>query len=187
MTVFDACKTISAKDAAAKAGLQTRQKGKKHWTNCFLHDDKTASLALYDDNGGWYCFSCHAGGDAVKLYELLYNLTAKDAAQKLSADFSLSAPVQGYQAAPRKILTARDLNRSVGDIRWRRISQLLDIKYKALDRIKQIQQDTPQDLDKVDAEIAKCGAAQDLINRIDLLTGADLLAWVEKGGKLDDL
>ena len=184
MTVFDACKGISAKDAADRAGLHLTQKGDKHWTNCFLHDDKTASLAIYDD-GGWYCFSCHAGGDAVKLYELLYDLKPADAAKKLTADFSLTP--SDHQAAPRKILTARDLKRAVSDIRWRRINQLLDIKYQALEKQRQIEQNTPTAFDKIDAEIAKSTAADALIQQIELLTDDDVLAWIKKGGTLDDL
>lgn len=181
MTVFDTCKTISTKDAADRAGLQLKPKGNKHWTSCFLHDDKTASLAVYDD-GGWYCFSCHAGGDAVRLYELLYNLKPIDAAKKLSADFGLSAPSD--QVAPHKILTARDLQKTIDDIKWRRINMLLDIKHQAIARVSELNQN---DDEKIFAEIAKSSAAQDLINRIELLTGDDLLAWIKKGGTLNDL
>lgn len=185
MTAFVACKAISVKDAADRAGLHLTQKGNKHWTNCPLHDDKTASLAVYDDGRGWYCFSCHAGGDAVKLYELLYKLPPVDAAKRLMADFALSA--EPSRQEPRRILSARDLNKAVNDIRWRRVNQLLDIKYKALERQHQIEQVKPLDLDKIDAEIAKRTAAEDLINRIDMMSDDDLLAWIEKGGKLDDL
>lgn len=179
--MFDACKAISAKDAADRAGLKLTRKGNKHWTNCFLHDDRTASLAIYDD-GGWYCFSCHAGGDAVKLYELLYDLKPADAAKKLSADFDVKASDQ----KPRKILTARDLQKTIDDIKWRRINMLLDMKHKAQARINDLG-DQPSNHDKVFAEVAKSSAAQDLINRIELLTGDDLLAWIKKGGTLNDL
>ena len=180
--LYDSCKSISAKEAAERAGLHLTAKGRKHWTNCFLHDDRTASLAIYDD-GGWYCFSCHAGGDAVKLYELLYDLKPADAAKKLSDDFDVKPSGQ----APRRILTARDLNRAIGDIRWRRVNQLLNIKYKALERRRQIEQDTPMAFDKIYIEIAKESAAQDLSYRIELMADVDLLAWIKKGGTLNDI
>jgi len=186
MTVFDSCKAISARDAADRAGLQLRAKGNKHWTNCFLHGDKTASLAIYED-GGWYCFSCHAGGDAVKLYELLYNLTPTDAAQKLADDFNLSTNHQSsITPRPHRAITARELKKAIEDIKWRRISQLLDMKHKAQARISDLG-DQPSNHDKVFAEVAKSSAAQDLIDRIDSMTDDDLLAWIKKGGTLNDL
>lgn len=32
---------------------------------CPLHDDKTASLKLYQHNNTYYCFGCNAGGDTI--------------------------------------------------------------------------------------------------------------------------
>ncbi|MCA9879299.1 MAG: hypothetical protein KC442_16020 [Thermomicrobiales bacterium] len=34
---------------------------------CPLHHDDTPSLVAYPGERGWYCFGCHAGGDAAKL------------------------------------------------------------------------------------------------------------------------
>ena len=87
-------------------------------------------------------------------------------------------------ACLHKILTARDLQKTIDDIKWRRINMLLDIKHQAIARVSELNQN---DDEKIFAEIAKSSAAQDLINRIELLTGDDLLAWIKKGGTLNDL
>lgn len=185
-SMFDTCKTISSKVAAERAGLHLQAKGSRYWSNCFMHEDKTASLVFYPD-GGWYCFSCHKGGDAVKLYELLFDITPGDAAQRLLSDFTLtdtSVPV-------KKVVTGHQVNKAVSDIKQRRLDELIRIKHRAHARVNAIQgaktRPTDKDLADIDNEVAKSSAAQDLIDRIELMTESDLLAWIQRGGLINDL
>lgn len=187
MSVFEACKSIGSKEAAERAGLHLKKRGGKHWASCFLHEDKTPSLAIYED-GGWHCFSCNNGGDAVKLYELLYNLQPMAAAQQLASAFGLS---EAPQTAPKRVVNPATIAREIDTIKWRRVSRLLDIKHAASKRIREIEEGkttlTDADMDKVFAQVARKSAAEDLIERIELLAGDDLKDWVLKGGKIDDL
>lgn len=41
---------------------------------CPLHDERTASLHVYPDGGGWHCFGCDRGGDVYDLAGALWEL-----------------------------------------------------------------------------------------------------------------
>ncbi|MCL2565602.1 MAG: CHC2 zinc finger domain-containing protein [Defluviitaleaceae bacterium] len=71
-------------DVFATYGLQPNRVG---YVCCPLHTEKTPSLKLYP--ASWYCFGCGVGGDAVKLVELMENLTPIDAARHLSETYRL--------------------------------------------------------------------------------------------------
>ena len=47
-------------------------------------------MKFYGDNGGFYCFGCHKGGDAVKLYEELYHVEPVEAARMLATAFGIA-------------------------------------------------------------------------------------------------
>ncbi len=114
MSVFDAVRNISARDAAERAGLSLQLRGGKAWACCPLHGERTPSLRLYEDaERGWYCFGCHKGGDAAKLYAELYHLEPLDAARALAAAFGI--PTDGL--APKPQPTAYNLRRALE--RWR--------------------------------------------------------------------
>ena len=55
---------------------------------CPFHDDRHPSLKLNEDY--FYCFGCGATGDVIDFTARLYNLTAKEAAEKLAQDFGLA-------------------------------------------------------------------------------------------------
>lgn len=55
--------------------------------HCPLHKDKNASAKFYDNS--FYCFSCNKTGDLIQFVQLLYNLSFKEAMQKINVDFGL--------------------------------------------------------------------------------------------------
>lgn len=187
--LFQICRMISAKEAAERAGLYLKKHGSRYWANCFLHDDKTPSLAFFED-GGFYCFSCHAGGDAVKLYELLYSLPPTDAAKRLLTDFGLAEPSKDdAKATPIKPrMTAADLQETVETIRERGIDELLVIKRKALKQIDIIEQNSDlseNDRQKVMDLEGIVGLADHQIAKIETLSPGDLVAWVAGGASIN--
>lgn len=89
MGVFDDVRGISALDAARALGIRVQIRGSRGWALCPFHGERGhASLCLYPDSG-WYCFGCHAGGDAVRLYEMYLGVTPLEAAQTLAQDFGI--------------------------------------------------------------------------------------------------
>lgn len=55
--------------------------------SCVFHEDKNPSMSVADSV--FYCHSCHAGGDVIKLVQLEFGLGFKDAMIKLDTDFCL--------------------------------------------------------------------------------------------------
>ena len=93
MTVFETVKqSVSAREAAEHYGIEVRRNG---MACCPFHDDKNPSLKL---DQRFHCFGCGADGDAIDLTARLYNLSLKEAAEKLARDFGL---LYDSQAPPK--------------------------------------------------------------------------------------
>ena len=85
MSAFDEIRSrVRLADVFTLYNLRPNRAG---YVCCPLHADNTASLKVYTDN--WYCYSCNAGGDAVKLVTLIDNLKPIDAARRIDNTFSL--------------------------------------------------------------------------------------------------
>lgn len=102
-SLFAACKTIQAADVARREGLSLQQRGGRAWACCPLHDEKTPSLCFYDD-GGWHCFGCGRGGDAVAFYASLHSIKPLEAARKLAGMFGMNAAAGGTGTSQRTYL-----------------------------------------------------------------------------------
>lgn len=187
-TMYDVCKGVTAKDAADKAGIHLEQRGGKAWTNCFLHTDNHASMAFYED-GGFYCFSCHAGGDAVKLYELLYGLPPTDAAKRLMIDFGLASG-KIFTRKPVKKTTVTQLKNAAELIRERTINELLEKQRGVQDKINalcdksQLSEDEQLTVSKL-TELK--GRYFIWMGQLESCTLTELVDWAAKGAHLDDL
>lgn len=92
--VFEVVKhSVSARKAAQMYGIEVRRNG---MACCPFHDDKNPSMKL---DRRFHCFGCGADGDAIDFTARLYNLSPKEAAEKLAQDFGL---IYDSQAPPRK-------------------------------------------------------------------------------------
>ena len=56
------------------------------------HDDDTASFVVTDSKGLWHCFGCHAGGTAIDWIMKIEGLSFREAADKLMASLTTTAP-----------------------------------------------------------------------------------------------
>lgn len=84
---------VTARSAAEFYGIRVNQRG---MARCPFHDDHTPSLLL-DQN--YYCFGCHAKGDAVAFVSKMFVLQPIDAARKLIRDMQLPIP-EGRSRTP---------------------------------------------------------------------------------------
>lgn len=82
---------VTAEDAARLYGLEFGRNGR---ARCPWHNDHHPDLRFYPD-GTCYCFSCHAGGDAVALTAQMMGLSMLDAAKCLAHDFKI-AGIDGH-------------------------------------------------------------------------------------------
>lgn len=85
MNLFEKIKDeITVPQAAEFCGLRI---GKGNMISCPFHQEKTPSMKLNDKY--YYCFGCHAHGDAVSLAAQVLNLPQKDAAIRLADTFHI--------------------------------------------------------------------------------------------------
>ena len=93
--VFEAVKqSVTVREAAQMYGIEVNRSG---MACCPFHDDKNPSLRLNEEY--FYCFGCGATGDVIDFTARLYDLSPKEAAEKLAQDFGLA---YDSQAPPRR-------------------------------------------------------------------------------------
>ena len=68
------------------------------WAPCPFHQEKTASFHADDQKGFYYCFGCHAKGDAISFVKETENVNFIEAVQILAKEAGLQMPEQDPQA-----------------------------------------------------------------------------------------
>lgn len=92
--VFEAVKqSVSTRDAAEFYGIKVSRTG---MACCPFHDDKNPSMKV---DQRFHCFGCGADGDVIDFTAKLFDLSSKEAAEKLAQDFGL---IYDSQAPPRR-------------------------------------------------------------------------------------
>ena len=94
-SVFETVKgSVTVREAAQMYGIEVNRSG---MACCPFHDDKNPSMKLNEEY--FYCFGCGTTGDAIDFTARLYNLSPKEAAEKLAQDFGLA---YDSQTPPRR-------------------------------------------------------------------------------------
>ena len=92
--VFEAVKqSVSTREAAAFYGIEVKRNG---MACCPFHEDKNPSMKV---DQRFHCFGCGADGDVIDFTAKLFDLSPKEAAEKLAQDFGL---IYDSQAPPRR-------------------------------------------------------------------------------------
>ena len=92
--VFEAVKlSVSTREAAELYGIKVRRNG---MACCPFHDDKNPSMKV---DQRFHCFGCGEDGDVIDFTAKLFDLSSKEAAEKLAQDFGL---IYDSQAPPRR-------------------------------------------------------------------------------------
>lgn len=69
------------------------------WAPCPFHTEKTASFHVDDRKGFYYCFGCHAKGDALTFIKETENLGFMEAVEVLARQAGMAMPARDPQAA----------------------------------------------------------------------------------------
>jgi DNA primase len=69
------------------------------WAPCPFHQERTASFHVDDRKGFYYCFGCHAKGDAVTFLKESENLSFLEAVETLAREAGLPMPARDPEAA----------------------------------------------------------------------------------------
>ena len=92
--VFEAVKqSVSTRETAEFYGIKVSRTG---MACCPFHDDKNPSMKV---DQRFHCFGCGEDGDVIDFTAKLFNLSPKEAAEKLAQDFGL---IYDSQAPPRR-------------------------------------------------------------------------------------
>ncbi|QGX99038.1 DNA primase [Roseovarius faecimaris] len=68
------------------------------WAPCPFHQEKTASFHVDDRKGFYYCFGCHAKGDAISFVKDTENVDFMEAVRILAAEAGMQMPDRDPQA-----------------------------------------------------------------------------------------
>ena len=90
MNQFESVKAaVPLRQAAETYGLTVSRNG---MTCCPFHEDRHPSMKLNEDY--FFCFGCGASGDVIDFTARLFGISLKDASEKLTADFGISADIK---------------------------------------------------------------------------------------------
>ncbi len=71
------------------------------WAPCPFHQEKTASFHVDDRKGFYYCFGCHAKGDAISFVRETENVSFVEAVEILAREAGMPVPERDPQAQER--------------------------------------------------------------------------------------
>ena len=72
------------------------------WAPCPFHQEKTASFHVDDRQGFYYCFGCHAKGDAIAFVRETENVGFIEAIEILAREAGMTVPAHDPQAPRRR-------------------------------------------------------------------------------------
>ncbi|MBP9183882.1 MAG: DNA primase [Fuscovulum sp.] len=71
------------------------------WAPCPFHQEKSASFHVDDRKGYYYCFGCHAKGDAVTFVKETANLSFIEAVEELAREAGMTMPARDPRATEK--------------------------------------------------------------------------------------
>ena len=72
------------------------------WAPCPFHHEKTASFHVDDRKGFYYCFGCHAKGDAIKFVQETENVGFMEAIEILAREAGMPMPARDPRAQEKQ-------------------------------------------------------------------------------------
>ena len=105
-SVFEVVKqSVTVREAAELYGIAV---GRGGMACCPFHDDRHPSMKV---DARFHCFGCGADGDVIDFTARLYDLSPKEAAEKLAQDFGLS---YDNKAPPGEAMSGKNPRRRYG-------------------------------------------------------------------------
>lgn len=92
--------------------VNLRRSGRNLVGLCPFHGEKTPSFNVYADNGTFYCFGCHAGGDVITFVRKIEHLDYVEAVRFLANRVGLQVPEgQGDDSMGKLRMRLYEVNR----------------------------------------------------------------------------
>lgn len=83
--------------------VDLKRRGRNMVGLCPFHGEKTPSFNIYTENGSFYCFGCHTGGDVITFVMRIENLDYTDAVRFLAQRAGMEMPESSYDAGLSKL------------------------------------------------------------------------------------
>lgn len=94
--------------AVISSYVHLKKKGNRYWGCCPFHNEKTPSFSVVPQQGFFYCFGCHAGGNVFKFLSLIENVSYYEAI-KLQAQ-RLNIPIPTYRKNAHELAEEQERN-----------------------------------------------------------------------------
>ena len=95
---------------------KTNQAKGDWWAPCPFHQEKTASFHVDDRKGFYYCFGCHAKGDAISFVKETENVGFMEAVEILAGEAGMQMPAldpRAKETADRRTLLVEVMEQAV--------------------------------------------------------------------------
>lgn len=99
--------SITMRQVADHYNFKITKRGGSFFILCPFHNDKNASMQIFDGYRGFYCRGCGQGGDVTRFVELYEGVEPSDAAKMLSEWFGVSISDNG-EIPPETRIRAND-------------------------------------------------------------------------------
>ncbi len=91
------------------------------WAPCPFHHEKTASFHVDDKQGYYYCFGCHAKGDAISFVRETENVGFMEAIEILAGEAGMQMPARDPRAQEKADATTRLTQVMEQAVQWFRL------------------------------------------------------------------
>ncbi len=119
---------LSMRQVAEYYGYRVSRKGT---CLCPFHADRHPSMKIYENDKGYYCFTCGSGGDVVKFVGMLYGLRNEEACRKLISDFSLPVAAEDLSYREKRERSKKH-DKYVELLKFKREAQAILREYRIL-------------------------------------------------------
>ncbi len=162
--------------------VSLKRKGDRYWGCCPFHNEKTPSFSVKPDDGFFYCFGCHAGGNVFKFISMYENVPYYEAVARVAEDLNIPLPRKEQTpeqiAREKHIDELRQVNKLAGNFFYNCLTMTVYGK-KGLDYFHQRGIDdgtikefslgfAPDAWDKLSAAFVQRGIAPELLLECDL-------------------
>lgn len=125
------------------------------WSPCPFHQEKTASFHCDDQKGFYYCFGCHAKGDALTFLREADGMEFMEAVRHLAAEAGMAMPEQDPRERQRSDRRSQLLEVTEAACRWFRLQLQTGVAAGARDYLAR------RDLDQATQDRFEIGFAPD--------------------------
>lgn len=126
-------RSVTMRQVCELYGLEVNRAG---FCKCPFHNERTASMKVYDGNRGYCCFSCGESGDTINFVMKFFGIKFNEALAKINENFNLGLPIGRDQteAERQEAIRAERERKRRRDAERRELSALTAEYEKTLDR-----------------------------------------------------